>query len=183
MSAPFELPFTSPSPGGNGRINLSAVGRGSSGPISDTFPGFDYQKTAETNFQMDMLRGNWEETPLSKAFFNAQNVQTVQNLIRRKVYEKSQSKGYVIDDQSVDELKIIMRATYLQYGRNLPTNIPQQVQELNERVAEWSVPHILSAVDHYMYYLKDISSMPVPMAHAVNVNRAGTKSLPTTKFI
>lgn len=187
MSAPFELPFTSPSPSAyNGRVNLSAIGKGSSAPISDTFqgiPGFDYQKTAETNFQMDMLRGNWEDTTLSSAFFNANNVKTVQNLIRRKVYEKSKTKGYVIDNQSVDELKIIMRATYLQYGRNLPTNIPQQVQELNERVANWSVPHILSAVEHYMYYLDDISHMPVPMEHAVNVNRTGTRTLPTTKFM
>lgn len=183
-AAPFELPFTTDSYGMNGRINLSAPGKSAGGgPLSQSFPGFDYQRDTERQFQQDMLRGNWEETPLARAFFSAHNVKAVQNLIRRQVYQKSKSKGYIIDDQSVDELKIIMRAIYLQYGRNLPTNIAAQVEELNERVADWSVPHILSAVDHYIYYLNDISHLPTPMPQPVNVSRAGTKSLTTTQFM
>jgi Family of unknown function (DUF5761) len=177
----FELPFTAYSPGlANGRVNLSAdSGTGKNLSI----PGFQYRTDVERQFQQDMLRGNWEETPLSRAFFTATNVKTIQNLIRRAVFDKSQPKGYVIDDQSVDELKIIMRAIYLQYGRNIPTQIPQQVDELNQRVADWCVPHILSAVDHYHYYLDDISKLPVPMAQPVNVSRSGTKTLPTNQFM
>ena len=110
-------------------------------------------------------------------------MQVLQNAIRRAVYEKSGPKKYVIDDQSADEMTIIMRTMYLQYAQNLPNNITGQVNELNEKVLNWSVPHILSAVDHYHYYLKDISNMPVPMARSVSLSSAGTKSLPFNPFM
>ncbi len=124
-----------------------------------------------------------EVTPLTQSFFSPENAKLIQNAIRRYVFEKSQPKGYVIDDQSMDELKIIMRAIYYQYGRNLPFDIPQQVTELNEKVVNWSAPHILSAVEHYYYYLNDISHMPVPLQQAQNLSASGTKSLPFNNFV
>jgi hypothetical protein len=129
-----------------------------------------------------MLRGNWESTPISESFFSAHNVKRLQQLIRKGVYDKSSSK-YVIDDQSVDELKIIMRAIYYQYARNMPQDIASQVNDLNQKVVDWSVPHILSAVDHYYFYLNDISHLPKPMAHPQHLSSAGTRSLPMQPFM
>ena len=163
--------------GSVGRVNLS----GATNP--DSVPGFGYERTSEVKFTNDMLRGNWEHSPLSDAFFSKQNIEAIQSNIRREVYNKSQPKGYVIDDQSVDELKIIMRAIFYQYARNLPNDIAGQVKDLDDRVAAWSVPHILSAVDHYMYYIKDIDTLPLPMALPVNLTRSGSKSLPFNTFI
>jgi hypothetical protein len=180
LSTPFAgiIPNTAPQ---NGRVNFS--GPESAGGTVAQLPGFSHQRTAEQNFQGDMLRGNWEKNNLSDVFFSQQNVQIVQNLIRKDVYERSGSKGYVIDDQSVDELKIIMRAMYYQYSRNLPYDIAGQVAELNQRVVDWSAPHIMSAVDHYYYYIKDIESMPVPLTHPVNISRAGTRTKPLGQFM
>jgi hypothetical protein len=177
-----ELSSGGPSPG---RVNLTApIQSAGGGPKpSAPFPGFEHLKSAEQNFQADMLRGNWERTPLTDAFFSPKNVEIIQSSIRRSVYEKSQPKGYVIDKQSIDELKIIMRAIFYQYARNQPFNIAGQVEELNDRVIQWSVPHILSAVDHYMYYLKDIDTLPVPMAHPTNLSRAGSRSKPLNPFM
>ncbi len=180
----FELPLTNPYGvnGQNGRVILTE--RPSAGGMApESFPGYGYEKTAEKGFESDMLRGNWEHTPLSTNFFSPGNITIVQNAIRRDVYEKSQPKGYVIDNQSVDELKIIMRAIYYQYARNLPFDVPGQVADLNQRVLDWSVPHILSAVDHYHYYLNDISHMPLPLAREMNLSSAGTKSLPFNQFV
>ena len=178
----FQLPNTNPSPVGgmNGRVNLSAP----SGPGGHSeVPGFAYRTTTEKTFATDALRGNWEVTPLSKAFFSNENARAIQNAIRRAVYDKSGSKKYVIDDQSTDELTIIMRTMYLQYAQNLPHDIAGQVTDLNEKVLNWSVPHILSAVDHYNYYLNDISHMPIPLARSVSLSSAGTKSLPQNPFV
>ena len=132
-----------------------------------------------------MLRGNWESTPISTTFFSSQNVEILQDSIRRAVFDRSKGK-YTIDKQSVDELKIIMRAMYYQYSRNMPTNvagIQQQVNDLNLKVVDWSAPHILSAVEHYYYYLNDISKLPVPMQHPQSLSSAGTKSLPLQPFM
>ena len=176
------LPNTKGVPVGgmNGRVNLSALP--SAGGHAEV-PGFAYRTQTEQSFATDALRGNWEVTELSKAFFSDANARAIQNSIRRAVYEKSGPKKYVIDDQSADELTIIMRTMYLQYAQNLPKDIAGQVQELNEKVLNWSVPHILSAVDHYQYYLNDISHMPVPLARSVSLSSAGTKSLPFNPFM
>ena len=160
----------------NGRVNLSV-------PTEAAGPGFQYKQETEKNFQGDMLRGNWEKNALSDTFFSRTNITTIQNQIRRSVFDRSQPKGYVIDDQSVDELKIIMRAMYYQYAKNLPSNIAGQVEDLNRRVVEWSAPHILSAVDHYQYYLKDIDTLPVPISWPVSLSSAGTRTLPQNPFM
>jgi hypothetical protein len=176
------LPNTNPLPVGgmNGRVNLTA-GAGAGG--HSEVPGFSYRTSAQETFDADALRGNWEKTALSATFFSKQNIDTLQRTIRKAVYEKSGPKKYNIDDQSVDELSIIMRTMYLQYSQNLPYDIPGQISDLNEKVVNWSVPHILSAVDHYMYYLNDISHMPVPLARSIHLSSAGTKSLPLNPFM
>jgi hypothetical protein len=178
----FVLPNTNPAPVGgmNGRVNLSAApGAGGHAEV----PGFSHRTVTQNNFATDALRGNWEVTELSKAFFSKENMRVVQNGIRKAVYDKSGPRKYVIDDQSADELTIIMRTMYLQYAQNLPYDIAGQVTDLNEKVYNWSVPHILSAVDHYNYYLNDISHMPVPLSRSVSLSSAGTKSLPLNPFV
>lgn len=184
LHADFQLPLSNPVAfgGQNGRVNLAARSS-AGGQAPEDFPGYKYQTTAEKGFETDMLRGNWETTPVSQAFFNPDNIKLLQNAIRRYVFEKSQPKGYVIDDQSVDELKIIMRAIYYQYARNLPFDVPAQVNDLNDKVVAWSGPHVMSAVDHYYYYLNDISHMPVPMQQPQSLSSAGTKSLPFNNFV
>jgi hypothetical protein len=179
----FELPLTNYGMNGeNGRVNLT-VRKSAGGPAPSDFPGYQYQRTSEAEFQTDMLRGNWEENAISKAFFSGQNLTRIQNTIRKQVFERSQPKGYIIDNQSVDELKMIMRAIYYTYSRNLPFDTEGQIAELNGRVVEWSVPHILSAVDHYVYYLQDISHLPVPLQQPMNLSRAGTRTKPFVSFM
>lgn len=177
----FILPLSMNAPAGqNGRVAFSDT------DFSDRsagLPGFAPQTKTEVDFKNDMLRGNWESTPVSESFFSAANVERIQLLIRKGVYDRSQPKGYVIDNQSVDELKIIMRAIYYQYARNLPKDIAAQVADLNQKVIDWSVPHILSAVDHYHYYLNDISHLPVPLSQPQHLSRAGTRSLPMQPFM
>jgi hypothetical protein len=178
----FVLPNTNPLPVGgmNGRVNLAPT-NGAGGEAN--VPGFSYRTTTADTFATDAMRGNWEVNALSKAFFSKENATAIQNAIRKAVYDRSGSKKYVIDDQSMDELAIIMRTMYLQYAQNLPYDIAGQITELNEKVVNWSAPHILSAVDHYNYYLNDISHMPIPLARSVHLSSAGSKSLPYNPFM
>jgi Family of unknown function (DUF5761) len=179
MSQPFTLAFTNVT---SGRVNLDA--RPSAGAsVEDAIPGYTHQTQTEKVFENDMLRGNWESNPVSRIFFSKENITVIQNQIRKEVFEKSKPKGYVIDEQSADELKIIMRAIYYQYARNLPTEIKEQVVDLNQKVVNWSVPHILSAVDHYFFYLNDISHMPVPLELPPSMSSAGTRTLPLNPYM
>jgi hypothetical protein len=174
----FQLPYTNQGYGGqNGRVNLNSEPSASGATVPDS-AGFSYPTKTEVNFSGDMLRGNWDHTPLSDAFFTRKNVQILQNDIRREVYRMSGPKQYVIDDQDVDELKMIMRAMYLQYSKNNSFNIEGQIKELNDLIVKWSAPRILSEIQQYNYYLNDISHLPVPLPQPMHMSSAGTKSLP-----
>lgn len=173
----FQLPYTNYGVGGqNGRVNLHAPSTtGSTVPDS---AGFNYPKETEVNFSGDMLRGNWEHTALSDAFFTRRNTERIQQEIKKEVYRMSGPKKYVIDNQDVDELKMIMRAMYLQYAKNSPFNIDGQIAELNKMAIDWAAPRIMSEIEQYHYYLKDISTLPVPLEKPLNMSSAGTRSLP-----
>ena len=174
----FELPYTRQGLGGqNGRVNLTATPSATGASVPDS-AGFSYPKQTEVSFSGDMLRGNWEHTSLSDAFFTRRNALVLQAAIKREVYRMSGPKQYQIDDQDVDELKMIMRAMYLQYAKNNPHNIEGQIEELNKLVIDWAAPRIMSEIDSYQYYLQDISHLPVPLQHPTNLSSAGSKSLP-----
>jgi hypothetical protein len=168
--------LTSPGLPQNGRINfIERRSAGGESSLGTAYNGFMFQQTAEPEFSDDMLRGNFEETPLTKLYFSAENINIIQNKIRYVVYQRSGNK-WVIDPQSVDELKIVMRAQYFLYGRNLPSQFTEQVAELNKRVVDWVVPKVFMEIKQHMYYLDDISKMPAPLAHPTSMSSAGTRT-------
>jgi hypothetical protein len=162
----------------NGRVYLGNKG---TTLLPTKVPGFDYRtKTAESEAD-DAIRGNVVATPLNRAFFSPANVRIVQNRLRREVYDRSNG-DFLIDDQSVDDLLIVMRAMYLQYGRNHPDDIPGQINELNRIVADWAVPKILAECSMHRTYLHDIQNLPVPLAQPVHLSSKGSKSSSFDRF-
>jgi hypothetical protein len=164
----------------NGRVSFEDS-PSASGTFSKAMPGFSYSTTSSSSAISDAVKGNLIVTPLNSAFFSPANVEIIQNKIRFEVYTKSGNK-HIIDKQSTDDLLIVMRSMYYQYGKNLPDHIKEQVAELNQIVSDWSVPKILAEIEMYHQYRKDISTMPVPLAHPVLLNSAGTRSLPFKPF-
>jgi len=174
----FQLPYTAYGYGGqNGRVNFNLREGASGAPVPDS-AGFSYPQKTEKSFSSDMLRGNWDHTALSDAFFTRKNANLIQVEIKKEIYRMSGPKKYVIDDQDVDELKMVMRAMYLQYAKNNEFNIEGQLNELNQLVIKWSAPRIMSEIEQYNYYINDISHLPVPLQQPLNMSSAGTRSLP-----
>lgn len=161
----------------NGRVNFGRTGVGSAAQL----PGFDYrQKTVQSEAD-DAIRGNVLPTPLNQTFFSPANVQIVQNKLRREVYDRSGGE-FLIDNQSVEELLTVMRAMYLQYGKNQPTRIREQIEELNQIVADWAVPKIVAECSMHKTYLHDIQNLPVPLSQPVFLTQKGTKSATFDRF-
>jgi hypothetical protein len=181
----FVFPDTSPRfvGGYNGRVNLEA--RPSAGGFMNdpAKAGFGYRTAVDENPGQDLMRGNWLETTLSRLFFSPENTKIIQNAIRKDVFDRSGEKRWVIDEQSADELQIVMRSLYLQYAKNLEADIPGQIADLNALVVGWCVPRVMSEIQMYEYYLKDISAMPVPLPQPMQVSSAGTRSLPFRTFM
>ena len=124
----------------NGRVNIL-------GPnIEERFSMSDKIPINSSNYSFrEALPGNWNDTKLSIAFFSYNNMQIIQNGIRAGVYNKS-NKQYVIGEQSIDELKIIMHSMFLEYSKNLPDGIPQQINDIRNNSTR--IEQIFDGVKH-----------------------------------
>ena len=140
----------------NGRVDISPNENGTPFFIQDKIK--NTEKTNYANATQHMM----EKSLLSISFFSLENINIIQNSLRFRVFEMSQNK-YKIDTQDDDQLKIIMRSIYLQYGLNQQDNISKQVEELNEKVLEYVVPQVYGEVVSYMKYKEDISTLPEPI--------------------
>jgi hypothetical protein len=143
----------------NGRINLLEAHN----PMSL----YDRNSSTKPASFHDALTGSWEETPLSRAFFSSENQQILQNGIRAGVYKMSGGR-YSIAQQSFDEIKIIMRAIYLQNSANMPGNVTGQIAELNNAVLKYTIPLVYNEAKGYLIYLRDASTLVVPLSAPVN---------------
>ena len=164
----------------NGRVDMSVRSPAELGSAA-SLPGFAFRTSTAASEAEDAIRGNMQATPLNQAYFSPANVTIVQNKIRREVYDRSGGE-FLIDPQSADELMIVMRAMYLQYGKNQPTNIAGQIAELNQIVADWCVPKIVAECSMHKTYLNDIQHLPVPMEHPIMLTKTGSKSAAFERF-
>ena len=63
----------------------------------------------------------------------------------------------------MDELQIIMRGLFLQYAKNQPTGLAQQIEDLNKIVLDYSIKQVWSEAEGYMKYKRDASTLVVPL--------------------
>tara|TARA_B110000285_G_C15003501_1_gene552631 strand:+ start:286 stop:828 length:543 start_codon:yes stop_codon:yes gene_type:complete len=134
------------------------------------------KKCDDDSFRNNAIKGIYSKNMLNQIYFSDANVQKIQNLIRYDVYNMSK-KQFTISEQDKTQLQIVMRSIYLQYSRNLDTDIPKQVSELNKMISDYLVPKIISNIKQYLKYLQDKNGTYTVMEHPKNVSSAGLKSL------
>ena len=134
----------------------------------------DYKSMMET-----AMKNVQTPNELNKLFFSEENIKRIQKKIKTMVINKTQGKYRLDVDQNVDDLIIVMRSVYMEYGRYLPTGIVRQVKQLNEHVVKTVIPDIITNIKQYYGYLKDINSPLKPIQLPVNVNNAGRNTAPS----
>jgi hypothetical protein len=144
----------------NGRVDIKSPN------TSALFQMYDKIPANQCVTFRNATEGLWTDTSLSQAYFSEQNIQIIQNGIRAGIYQISNGQ-YVIGPQDCDSLKIIMRSVYLQNAANQPTNIPNQISELNKIVLNYCIQQVYSEAQGYIQYINDASTLVVPIAHPV----------------
>ena len=134
---------------------------------------FDEDKNTNTEAN-DIVKNILERNPLTQSFFSKENLDNLQNCIIKTVYERS-SGNWKISRQSDNELYIVMRSLYLQYGKNLPYDIEGQVAELNRQVLIDVVPRIITKVEQHLAYQRDQGSTYRPIPRGELATMAGTR--------
>ena len=130
---------------------------------------------SKQNTSVDIISNIVVPNALSRTFFSNDNVERIQHQIINNVYTLSQKK---ISRQSYQELQIIMKSMYLQYGRNLPYDIEEQVFTLNKYVVDECTNIIGENVKQYSKYIDEITGAIPINPRSMNVSNKGDKSLP-----
>ena len=159
----------------NGRVNIL------NDKAQEQWPLFQQNNTGAINYKEEALRGIQSKSTLSQVFFSKNNIDLLQNQIRYNVWLQS-NKKHIIGRQSDTELEIVMRSIYLQYSKNLPYNIKEQIKELNTMILDYCIPNILSEVEQYLSYKVNVSTLPEPISRPESLSSAGTKTLILKNF-
>ena len=159
---------------GNGKVNILGPNVATKFSMMDKIP-----INTNTNY-LNSLTGNFERSKLSNMFFSKQNIQNIQNLIIKGVYEKSNSQ-IIIDKQPTDNIVTVMRSMYLQYSKNLDIDLNSQINELNKYVLDFCIPKIYSEAIAYLKYKQDVSTMHMPMSAPIYSSKTN-KTLELKQF-
>lgn len=146
----------------NGRVNISGYNPDARFQLYDRIPAGNNN----TGYQ-EALTGNWSSNKLSNQFFSKQNIENLQQLMKRGVYQRSNGK-IQIGNQDEDTLKIIMRSIFLQHSTNLPFDIDGQVKAINKLVLDYSIPQLCSEARAYIKYKHDVSTLVTPIQRPVS---------------
>jgi hypothetical protein len=137
----------------------------------------DYYCGGKSSLALRGLQIN--NSPVSIEYFSNKNIAKIQKCIKKEILKKSNGE-YILDtDQDETDLILVMRAVYLEYSRNLPNNISEQVSELNRYTLREIIPGMITNIEHQIGYIRDISQPIQPISLPVNVNNGGRRTLPS----
>ena len=148
----------------NGRVNITGPNVSTKFSMMDKIP-----LTTKTDYS-NVLTGTFERTRLSDAYLSQDNIQIIQNALRKGVYDRS-NQTILIDQQPEDQIVSVMRSMFYQHSKNLDNNIPQQIQELNNYVINFCVNAVFNEAVAYLKYKEDSSKMHVPMSAPLYSNK------------
>jgi glutathionyl-hydroquinone reductase len=107
---------------------------------------------------------------LSKTYFSEDNIYSIQQQIRYKIFLMSNEK-HTIPNQDSEQLTIVMRSIFLQFALNKPDDILNQVLTLNQMVIDYCANQIWVEIKQYIGYLRDIDQGMVPIDREMNLSK------------
>lgn len=113
---------------------------------------------------------NKQHTEISKIFFHCDNIENLQKAMKSNIYKITKKR---IGNQSKEHLLNIMLYVFREYSYNLDYQLKQQLNELNLKVLEITIPMILDGIQQRYNYIKDASNLYIPMEHSKSTTIKG----------
>jgi hypothetical protein len=119
----------------------------------------------EINVMCDAIESTRQSvTPVSGLFFSEQNIGLVQRAIKEVTRQKT---GYKIDNQSRDDILVIMRAVYFNnYVDPYTEQTCEAVKKLNITTINICVKQVADGIMSYINYTRDASQLAVPLTRS-----------------
>lgn len=173
---------------------VGSTGLHSEPPGSWNNPEFQGAQNQYTEYALKaLMQGGMMPTPLAIYFFSTDNINYLQNRTKQEIKKHT---GQDINNQSVDELITIMINKLLyaysgwlpneasQGGPNAitdrgekPCSLENRLFRLNKSVLEETVKQVLSGINQYKQFIKDQSSLAMPLSLPVYTSMAGSREL------
>lgn len=117
------------------------------------------------------------DSPVKDLYFSPSNMERIQKMIRREIYNRSYGKFRLKVDQDTKDLTVAMMAVYKLYAKNLPTKIKRQVKRLNKETVQYIAPDMMTELKQKYSYIQHIKNPIQPIPDPINVNQAGRHQL------
>ena len=117
------------------------------------------------------LKGIVEQSKTSEIFFSEANIDIIQQTIRFQIFKRNDK---IISRQSENELIIVMRSIFLQYGDSGPTDdevVQENIKKLNTRVIAYCVNNISNQLEQHDLYIDNINNLPIPLDNPAYENK------------
>jgi len=142
---------------------------------------FKQENREQLNYNDEAIKGIHVNNKISQIIFSNNNINVLQDAIRYQVWIKTDKK-YVIGRQSDTELKIIIKAIYLEHARFDDPDILREIKRLNMIIIDYCLSKILPEINIYMRYKNDIDKLPIPLSRGEFTSAKGTKTLEMKEF-
>lgn len=144
--------------------------------------GYTEKQLNKTSFDSYTFSSHIEPTQFLKYYFSNKNIKNLQNQIRYQVYLKS-NKRFIIEEQNIETVGIIMESMYLQYSLR-PTKeceYKKEIERLNNLVINYSIDNIISAIEMQNAYIKKITKDVIPLPAGEYTTKKGSYITKTYK--
>jgi len=113
---------------------------------------------------------------IKETFFSPRNVDIIQKWLIKEVKQRT---NIIISYQKMEHIMNIMAPIYETYAQHLPFNLKEQIYELDTKVVETIVPHIIIELQSRVNYLETIENANY-ISNPLFMGARGQRALPST---
>jgi hypothetical protein len=135
---------------------------------------WDYFKPVSDTLNKSTNGNLCDEETFFKTFMSELNIQYINAMIKKTVYNNS-CDNYIVRDQKREHLEQIMKGLYNDYAQHLSFNQKEQFAVLNKIVIDYCVKTILTELDVRFKYMRDKFSQLEPLPPPINTNTSGSR--------
>jgi len=122
-----------------------------------------------------LLMLNIEQNPFNTQYFSNQNVNLIQTQLIKLVRQRT---GYIIGKQNCTSIVQAMQYFYVNYPQyTIAQNIADNLQSLTNLVINDLLSQIISNVNQYVFYRKNLGKTSEPMEYGTSTGIKGKNTL------
>ena len=131
---------------------------------------YDTTKTCDVNNYAELMK---------EAFFSAENMDIIQNIIIKNVFYES-GQTLRINKIKSETLLQVMNNIWTNFCRFLPYDLKEQIRDLDKKVSEYLVPLLLKESQFYFNYLRDSDRTNLPqLERPIMITKGRKQQLPS----